>query len=69
MDMLIALGALVVAIVGAFFAGQRKQRIDGELDEKKRQMDAEERIRDAIRESMRDGGNGDADWRDKLRDR
>ena len=66
MDMLIAVGALVVAIVGAFFAGQRKQRVDGELEEKKRQMDAEKRIRDAV-ESV--NNDDDGAWRDRLRER
>tara|TARA_R110002167_G_scaffold74809_1_gene209096 strand:- start:4997 stop:5203 length:207 start_codon:yes stop_codon:yes gene_type:complete len=66
MDMLIAVGALVVAIVGAFFAGQRKQRVDGELEEKKRQMDAEKRIRDAV-ESV--NNDDDGAWRDRLRGR
>lgn len=66
MDILIALGALVVAIVGAFFAGRREQRVDTEIEEAKKRFLTEQRIKDAVDSIDNDD---DGAWRSRLQDR
>ena len=62
-DALIGLLALVGLLVGAFFAGGRKQRANDAIENENRRRAVEGRIRHAI-----DFANDD-DWRSKLHER